>query len=109
MHTNAYKRTKSRAASCSLSDPPGPELPVAGCETSRKGRPSAAPPAPVTSRCRPICKRSSRSVRRRREDGQRTLSPFYSMPGELARLLNRVALAAVDNGTSVNGEQGEGK
>jgi hypothetical protein len=36
-------------------------------------------------------------------------SPFYSMPGELARLLNRVALAAVDNGTSVNGEQGEGK
>jgi hypothetical protein len=35
--------------------------------------------------------------------------PFYSMPGELARLLNRVALAAVDNGTSVNREQGEGK
>jgi pimeloyl-ACP methyl ester carboxylesterase len=34
-------------------------------------------------------------------------SPFYSMPGELARLLDRVALAAVDNGTSVNGEQGE--
>jgi hypothetical protein len=35
--------------------------------------------------------------------------PFYSMPGELARLLNRVSLAAVVNGTSVNGEHGEGK
>jgi hypothetical protein len=35
--------------------------------------------------------------------------PFYSMPGELARLLNRVALASVVNGTSVNGEHGEGK
>src|SRR3984893_6462481 len=50
MHTSAKKRTKSRAASCSLSDPPGPELPVAGCETSRKGRPSAAPPVPQSVR-----------------------------------------------------------
>jgi pimeloyl-ACP methyl ester carboxylesterase len=36
-------------------------------------------------------------------------SPFYSVPGELARLLDRVALAAVNNGTSVNEEQGEGQ
>jgi hypothetical protein len=33
--------------------------------------------------------------------------PFYSMPGELARLLNKVAMAAVDNKSSVIGGQGE--
>jgi len=110
-------------------------LPVAGCETSRKGRPSAAPlvPQSVRSFGETVTKAGWRiipatyivctsdeslppdlqeifAVRaaavERMDSGH---SPFYSMPGELARLLNRVALAAVDNGTSVNGEQGEGK
>lgn len=34
-------------------------------------------------------------------------SPFFSMPGELARFLNKVAMAAVDNKSSVIGGQGE--